>query len=244
MGRKRSRAWKYFYLCIAGFIVFSLWGCASLHEFKIKKESQEKIQRAGELLKQGDYDGYLNMNEDLYALFPDRPPGDEALFNIGMVYGHKDNPGKNYKKSLQMFKRLTHDFPTSHLREEATIWIGLLEMIEQERNAYVSYMRSKELIRKNGLHKSLKEYQKILSRFPDRPPGDEALFNIGLIYIHNDNPKKKYKESLQMFKKLVHDFPQSDYIEEARIWIGLLEVIEKSKQADIEIEEKKKELTQ
>ena len=137
-----------------------------------------------------------------------------------------------------MFKRLTHDFPESHLREEAKIWIGLLEMIEQERNAHVSYRRSKELIRKNGLHKSLKEYEKILSRFPDRPPGDEALFNIGLIYIHNDNPKKKYKESLQMFKKLVHDFPQSDYIEEARIWIGLLEVIEKSKQADIEIEEK------
>ena len=214
------------------------------HEFKIKKESQEKIQRAGEFLKQGDYDGYLIINEDLHALFPDRPPGDEALFNIGLVYSHKDNPEKNYKKSLQMFKKLVHDFPESHLLEEAKIWIGLLQVIEQERNAYFSCMRSKELIRKNGLHKSLEEYQKILSRFPDRPPGDEALFNIGLIYIHNDNPKKKYKASLQMFKKLVHDFPQSDYIEEARIWIGLLEVIEKSKQADIEIEEKKKELTQ
>ena len=144
MGRKRSRAWKYLYLCIAGFIVFSLWGCASLHEFKIKKESQEKIQRAGELLKQGDYDGYLIINEDLHALFPDRPPGDEALFNIGLVYSHKNNPEKNYKKSLQMFKKLVHDFPQSDYIEEARIWIGLLEVIEKSKQADIEIEEKKK----------------------------------------------------------------------------------------------------
>jgi outer membrane protein assembly factor BamD (BamD/ComL family) len=221
-----------------------LSGCATLHELELKKASQEKIQSARKLLAKGDYDGSLQINQELLALFPDRPPGDEALYLMGLIHVHNDNPNKDYKKSHKMFKRLAHDFPQSRLIEEAKLWIGLLEMIEEERNAHASYMRSKELILKNGLNKSLKEYQKILSRFPDRPPGDEALFNMGLIYIHNDNPRKNYKKSLQMFKRLKHDFPKSPLFEEANIWIGLLEVIEKSKQADIEIEEKKKELAQ
>ncbi|UCE78439.1 MAG: tetratricopeptide repeat protein [Nitrospiraceae bacterium] len=115
-----------------------------MHEFKVKKDSQEKIQRAGELLGQGDYDGYLNINEEVLALLPDRPPGDEALFNIGLIYIHNDNPKKNYKKSLQMFKRLVHDFPQSNLVEEARIWIGLLEVIEKSKQADIEIEEKKK----------------------------------------------------------------------------------------------------
>ena len=89
------------------------------------------------------------------------------------------------------------------------------------------------------------------------PPGDEALFNIGLIYAHYGYPKRDYKKSLDLFKRLVKMFPQSPLAGQAKLWIGILQenerlnreieelnkTIKKSKQVDIEIEEKKKELS-
>jgi hypothetical protein len=42
---------------------------------------------------------------------------------------------------------------------------------------------------------------------------------------------------------LIDRDPQSPLVEQAKIWIGVLNVIEKSKQVDIEIEEMKKELS-
>jgi hypothetical protein len=43
--------------------------------------------------------------------------------------------------------------------------------------------------------------------------------------------------------RVIKEFPQSPRAEESTIWIGVLESIEKAKQVDIQIEEKKKELT-
>ncbi len=79
--------------------------------------------------------------------------------------------------------------------------------------------------------------------YPKTPPGDEALFNVGLIYAHSENPRKDYKKSIDYFQRLVKDFPRSPFIEEAKMWIGVLEDIEKAVKVDIEIEEKKKELS-
>jgi hypothetical protein len=38
-------------------------------------------------------------------------------------------------------------------------------------------------------------------------------------------------------------FPESEFAEEARIWLGLFETIEKIQQIDVEIEQQKKQLT-
>ncbi|MDH5767649.1 MAG: hypothetical protein OEZ31_01650 [Nitrospirota bacterium] len=89
----------------------------------------------------------------------------------------------------------------------------------------------------------MKENQKVLSLGDNKLPADEALFNIGLIYSHYGYQKKDYKKSLTFYKRLVRDFPMSPLVEQAKIWIGVLEVIEKTKQVDIEIEEKKKKLS-
>ncbi len=94
---------------------------------------------------------------------------------------------------------------------------------------------------------SLQVCQKVLSLFSNRPPGDEALFNMGLIYAHAKNPKKDYGKSLQFFERLMKDFPESQWVEQARVWTGVMrdnrklyQVIEKSKEVDFEIERKKR----
>lgn len=99
------------------------------------------------------------------------------------------------------------------------------------------------LLRQGDFEGALRETQKALSVSPKSPPGDAALFNMGLIHAHYANPKKDYAKALGFFTRLKKDFPGSPLVEEAKIWIGVFETMEKVKQIDIEIEEKKKELT-
>ncbi len=100
----------------------------------------------------------------------------------------------------------------------------------------------KELIGKGDFEGALKASQRVLSRSPKSPPGDQALLDLGLINAHYANPKKDYKKALGYFLRLEREFPQSPLVEEARIWVSVLRAFEKAKQVDIEIEERKKEM--
>jgi hypothetical protein len=89
---------------------------------------------------------------------------------------------------------------------------------------------------------ALKESQDALSRYPQVPPGDEALYSMGLIYVHSKNPKMDYKKSLGFFSRVLKEFSGSPRADEAKIWVGVLEAIVKARQVDIQVEEKKQEL--
>jgi len=116
-------------------------------------------------------------------------------------------------------------------------------------------LRARTLLDQRDYDGSLKENQKVLSLAGQNSPADEALFNLGLIYAHAGNPKKDYEKSIVLFKKLTKDYPHSPFAVQARTWGAILQeneklrltiqklnqVIEESKQVDIEIEEKKRE---
>ena len=222
----------------------------TIEETKMRMEEQrsapEYLLRSQKLLAKGDYEDALEKNQKILSEYPNRPPGDEALFNIGLIHAHL----KDYKKSLNSFKRLIKDFPESPRFEEAKIWTGALNAIEEtkmrmeeQRSAPEYLLHSQKLLAKGDYEGALEENQKVLSKYPNRPPGDEALFNMGLIYAHYGNPKKDYQKSILFFNKLIEGYPRSPLVEQAKIWVGVLQVIEKSKQVDIEIEEMKKELS-
>ena len=103
--------------------------------------------------------------------------------------------------------------------------------------------RVQRLMNQGDFDGALEESQTTLALSPKSPPGDEALFYMGLIDVHYENLKKDYHKALGFFRQVIKDFPQSPRAEEAKIWVGVLEAIEKAKQVDIQIEEKKKELT-
>ena len=109
-------------------------------------------------------------------------------------------------------------------------------------NIHLLYSRA--LMASGDCKGALKQIQGILSLSPNDPYRDEALFQAGLIYAHHMNPEKDFNKSLGYFSKLIKDHPQSPLVEQAKIWVGVLDVIEKSKQVDIEIEKKRKQLTQ
>ena len=114
--------------------------------------------------------------------------------------------------------------------------------------AYDSIALGKKLLAEGDFEAALKEYQKALSEANNDAPGDEAIFNIGLIFAHFGNPKKNYVKSIGSFRKLIKDYPESPLMDQARILVAMLQenlklsdMIEKSKKIDIEIEEKRRE---
>jgi tetratricopeptide (TPR) repeat protein len=115
------------------------------------------------------------------------------------------------------------------------------ETVEKEICSHRNFLQT--LKNTGGFEKALKRNQEISAMSPKAPPGDEALFNLGLVYAHSENPQKDYKKSLFYFQRLLKEFPRSPLTEEARMWVGVLEDIEKAMKVDIEIEEKKKELS-
>jgi tetratricopeptide (TPR) repeat protein len=122
----------------------------------------------------------------------------------------------------------------------------------------------------NGYHNSsLKRNKEVLKLFP-RILGDQALFQMGLNYAHPGNPNHNYTKSKKCFKRVLKEYPESDIRDKAGIWVlflqemmekdrkindlqnkieglqyrkkGLQYQIEKLKEVDIGIEEKKREL--
>jgi len=131
MGGKRNGARQYLRLFIAAIILASLVNCAALKEMETKREACEYLATAQKLLAQGDYEGSLRENRKALSLSHNVPPGDKALFNMGLIHAHYGYHKRNYQESLDHFKRLVDGFPQSPLAAWAKIGMGLLQ--ENER---------------------------------------------------------------------------------------------------------------
>jgi outer membrane protein assembly factor BamD (BamD/ComL family) len=308
MGRKRARTGKYLYPCIAGLIVFSLFGCAALEKEQPgtpgDKEVQHHLRQGQKLLAQGNYKEAARETEKALSLSGTHPPGDEALFTMGLIYVHPENPERSYFRSFGFFREMMQDYPQSSFFEQAKMWTGMLQeqerldqeieelnrqieglnrLIEESKEVHKirmadkskktdapppkavpkvevkaeeeTLLRAQKLLAKGDYEGAIRENEKVLSLSGNRPPGDEALFNMALIHAYSGNPKKDYGKSLRILKRLIKDYPQGVPAERAKVWIEILQeheklsqsveeltrVIEKSKQVDIEIEEKKRE---
>ncbi len=87
---------------------------------------------------------------------------------------------------------------------------------------------------------ALRDRQDVLARSPHSREGAEALFDMALLSAHFANPKKDYRRSLDLFRQYIREYPSGPAAEESKIWVGVLESMERAKQVDIEIQEKMK----
>jgi tetratricopeptide (TPR) repeat protein len=97
----------------------------------------------------------------------------------------------------------------------------------RERNEAREFLcPGQELLAQGEYEGSLLENQYVLSLPEGRSCKDEALFNMGLIYAHFGNPEKDFKKSLSYFEKLVQNYPESPFAEQAKIWVATLQEID------------------
>src|SRR6266542_3503819 len=78
---------------------------------------------------------------------------------------------------------------------------------------------------------SLKAFQSVLLMAPDKPPADAATYNIGLVYAHPQYSRRDLQKAIGSFNRLITRFPGSPWAEQAKIWVGVLNEAEDSKQA-------------
>ena len=91
---------------------------------------------------------------------------------------------------------------------------------------------ARSLMSKGEFEASLRESREILRRYP-KAYGDRALCQMGLVYLHPQNPNSDYQMSIEYFQRLAREFPGSSLRSEAEIWISLLQTIsEKEKEID------------
>jgi len=64
---------------------------------------------------------------------------------------------------------------------------------------------------------SLSKYKQIIEKHP--AAADRILFEMGIIYAHPRNEKKDYQKSLECFREIVDEYPDSDYRRDSQMMI-------------------------
>ena len=100
---------------------------------------------------------------------------------------------------------------------------------------------AQNLLARSDYEGSLRESQRVLALAKDQSPADAAVFNMGLVYAHPKNPRKDNRQAIGFFNRVIKGYPDSPWVEQAKIWVGVLDGVEKLKQVDIDIEEMKRD---
>jgi tetratricopeptide (TPR) repeat protein len=96
-----------------------------------RRDAQQHLQQGQTLLGKGDYDGSLRQSQRALALAKNQEPADEALFNMALVFADPNNPKKDNRRAINLFNRILREYPESRLREQAKIWVGVLDGVEK-----------------------------------------------------------------------------------------------------------------
>lgn len=90
------------------------------------------------------------------------------------------------------------------------------------------FLKAEYKTSKMEFDEALQINKKILEIAPYHPFDSQALFNICMIWLHPDNPKKNYKTSLEYLKKIEKEYPGNNKSDEIPIWIFIVsELIKK-----------------
>ncbi|MBI4970899.1 MAG: outer membrane protein assembly factor BamD [Candidatus Omnitrophica bacterium] len=128
----------------------------------------------------------------------------EEQFNYSMQF----YKGKNFKRAEDEFKNLTKRFPKSDAAAEALFYLG---QIHEERGEYF---------------KAFKDYQKIISDYPQTQRVDEVVerqFRIGDMFLTGKKEKllglavkPSLTHAIEIFQKIVDTSPYSAYGDQAQ----------------------------
>ncbi len=139
--------------------------------------------------------------------YPDSPKVPEALLTLGNNYYN----ARDYKKAIDAFSKFISVYPNDTLIEEAKQSLS---------TAY--YMAGQE---NPGM------LENFIEQFPSDPKAALALFNVAVHYYEEGNQDK----ALETFRKVVIDFPEAEYAEDAQA--NIIKICDEQKSYDNLVEE-------
>ena len=122
--------------------------------------------------------------------------------------------------------------------------------------------QARQFLARGDYESSLNAYKKVFEEYKGSSAAGEALFNIGLIFTHPENRNRDNQRAVESFRRVIREYPLSPRVVETGIWIGILnenmrlkqtaseavkesarlkEIIKRSQEVDVEIEEKKRD---
>jgi hypothetical protein len=188
-----------------------IWGCAYPPERVYLPpeplETKEHLAKANYYFGIGDFKTSLQESRLTLNAYP-QLLGDKALFQIGLIYGHPENPEHDLTKAREAFGALISRYPDSPLRYQAELWILTLRNLQDTEKILVS--KKRELIRLRG---QVKERQDKITNLQEQ--------NRNVI----DAKDEYYQRAIEAKNRQIKE---------------LEEHIDKLKEVDIKIEEKKR----
>jgi hypothetical protein len=219
MGTKQTGRGQYVFLHLAclGLLPFVIFGC--LH-FSKKLQGQELLEESMGQMVSRQYEASMAKNLTVLNNFP-HSLADQALFQIGLLYAHPENPNQNYEKSLESFNKISSEFSESRLRHQAKLWVVFIkDVIDKERKIRI-------LNKKNVLLERTVEQQNIDITILQKKI--ETGKNVDLIVSLEktvDEQKEEINQLLDQIEKL------------KRVDLGIEEEKQKILQQNENIEEK------
>lgn len=112
-----------------------------------------------------------------------------------------------------------------------------------------SLRESELLMGRSEYAASMAEATKVLESHPARL-GDQALFRMGLLYAHPENPQADRIKAMNCFERILKEFPLSERKDEAKLWLLTLrnkdeelgQVRKKLKLMEVAVETREKKL--
>lgn len=183
MGREQIRTGKHLLFYFTGLILLFLTGCALFEKVQDSTSPAEKekirqkealaaeekrkeeaatahLLKGRELLAQGYWEGAFSENQMIVTTFRGKSLAAEALFMMGLIQLHPDNPNRDIGKGLESMKKVVKDYPNSYFGQYAKAWIGILMMNEKTIKENEKISKENEKLTKD-LEKLLREYEKM-----------------------------------------------------------------------------------
>lgn len=197
MGKEYGWQRKLFFLHFAYFLIIliGLQGCQS-HFITLRGD--ESISDARVFMAQGKYKTSLMLFEETLQKYPETH-GDQALFRIGLIYIHPENPDRDYKKSLEAFQRLLKDYPITDLRQESVIFVSILQQIAENEKQIERLKVKYELEQKIKSERNKRIY-KLQDNAASLENREEEL----------SKQIKQLKEQIDEYKKQIEEFKKVD----------------------------------
>jgi len=132
MGKKQEGKGKRLFLYSACLLTLLLLtaGCAGgLKSYKRQKDGNKHLEQAEKLFAQSDYEGAMKEDVSALDLLSGGTSGNKALFHMGLIWAHPDNPERDYSKALGYFQQVSNDFPINSLTREARVFEGAMKEV-------------------------------------------------------------------------------------------------------------------
>ena len=142
------------------------------------------------------YEASLAKNLTVLNSFP-HSLADEALFQLGLLYAHPENPNQDYEKSLGSFNKIINEFSESRIRHQAQLWVLFIrDGIEKERK--IGMLNKKKISLQRTVEHQKIEISNLQKKIKARKNGDLIVSLEKKV----DEQNKEINQLLEQIEKL------------------------------------------